>query len=367
VTDSNHTKTYPRDRRRYQSGPDMVTAIGVFGKGVTLPMLAGQDSFTFGHADRCDLRIDEQYLAPVHARIDRIANSRASIRVTNVSSGKNEIVYNGEVAELEFEMGAGEWFEIGDSRYYALNEEMRLSRPAVMDVLGVRQHEAIDDLLIAAARESGRHILLLGETGCDQESLGRVIHQVSHRRHNRFFPLPERAKLDAATRNDLSDACNGSVLVHLHQKGKLDERLVAALVAPEAKLRLIICVRSPDKAEASFPAILVSDAKKIKIPPLRERIAEIPELLDRWFIARRSPLRFAALRTEVRESLLSHSWPGNLRELRTTMEHLAQLALYRSGRQATQAEQIPRGVFRGWLKKLNLKKLQFPLVSDKTD
>jgi hypothetical protein len=296
VTDSNHTKTYPRDRRRYQSGPDMVTAIGVFGKSVTLPMLAGQDSFTFGHADRCDLRTDEPYLAPVHARIDRIANSRARIRVTNVSSGKNDIVYNGEVAELEFEIGAGEWFEIGDSRYYALNEEMRLSRPTVMEVLGGRQHEAIDDLLVAAVRESGRHILLLGENGCEQESLGRVIHQVSHRRHNRFFPLPERAKLDAATRDDLSDACNGSVLVHLHQKGKLDERLVAALVAPEAKLRLIICVRSPDKAEASFSTNLVSDAKKIRIPPLRERVAEIPELLDRWFIARRSPLRFAALR-----------------------------------------------------------------------
>jgi len=197
VAASKTTVTYPSDRRGYQSGADLVTALGVFGKGIARPMLAGQDSFTLGRGDGCDLQVDDKYLASVNARIDRIVNSRASLHVTNVSSGKNDIVYNGEIAESGFEMGAGDWFEIGDLRYYALNEEMRLARPRVMEALGVRQHDAIDDLLIASVRDSARHVLLRGEPGSDQESLGRVIHQVSHRRHNRFYPLPERAKLDS--------------------------------------------------------------------------------------------------------------------------------------------------------------------------
>lgn len=363
------TTTYPRERRRYQTGTDTITALGVMGTGIALPMLAAQTSFTLGRADICDLRVDRKYLAPQHARIERIlVSSQASIRVTNVSSGKNDIVHNGEVASSEFDMAAGEWFEIGESKYYALNEEMRLARPEVMEVLGIRQYGAIDDLLLAAVKDSSRHVVLVGELGCDQERLGRQIHRASHRRHNVFHPMPERPKLNSTTRQHLSDACNGTVLVHLHHKGRLDERFVAALVHvhADAKLRLIICARSLDKVEASFPAALVNDAKKITIPPLRERISEISAMLDRWFIASRSPLRFSALRAELREGLLSHSWPENLQELRATKDLLIQLAPYRSVRQATKDSQFSRSALRGWAKKLNLT-LQLPLIPDKAD
>lgn len=320
-----------------------------------------------GRAESCDLRVDRKYLATVHAHIERIAGSHSTIRVANVSSGKNDIVHNGEVAVLDFVMGAGEWFEIGDSRYYALNEEMRLARPTVMEILGLREHHAIDDLLIAAVKDSTRHVVLLGEPGSDQARLARTIHQVSHRRHNQFYVLPDRPKLDSAIRQDLRDACNGIVLVQLYQRGKLDERLVATLVHPDAGLRLVLCARSLDKVEASFPIELVSDAKKITIQPLRKRISEIPELLDHWFIARRTRLRFAALRDELRQSLLSHQWPSNLEELRETADYLVQFAHYRSGRQATLESSITRSAFRGWIKTLNLRHLKFPLVPDRAD
>ena len=357
------TVTYPRDQRGYQCGSDPIAAIGVFGKGIALPMLLAQDSFVLGRAAICgDLRVDEQYLASMHARIDRVVGSRASIRVTNVSNGKNDIVYNGDIAEQGFEMGAGEWFMIGETKYFALNEEMRLARPRLMEVLGAQQHNAIDDLLISAVRESARHILLVGEPGCDQDRLGRVVHEVSHRRHNRFHVLPEKAKLDSGTRQDIQRANSGTILVQLPSKGKLDQRLVAALVDPAAKLRLIICAYSRNKAEASFPPDVIKDAKAIAIPPLRERTnEELQELLDQWFIARRSELRFSALRPEVREGLLSHTWPDNLKELREAADHFARLAHYRSGRQADRDSQLTRGKLRGWIKRLHLK-LKFPLI-----
>jgi transcriptional regulator with AAA-type ATPase domain len=152
----------------------------------------------------------------------------------------------------------------------------------------------------------------------------------------------------------------------MHQKGKLDARLVAVLVDPDARLRLVLCARSLDKAEASFPAAVINDAKKIKIPPLRERAAEIPELMDQWFIGRRSQLRFHALREELRATLQTHAWPENLAELREAVDNLAKLAHYRSGRQAERESQLTRGELRGWTRRLKLK-LTFPLLSDKNN
>jgi hypothetical protein len=361
VAASNRTVTYPRDQRGYQCGPDLATAIGIFGTGKELVMLAGQDSFMFGRADTCNLQVEDKHVASVHVCITRIVNSRASLRVSNVSSGKNDIVYNGEIAEREFEMGAGDWFQIGDGRYVILNEEMRLVRSQLMQALGVRQHAAIDDLLIAAVRDSARPILLIGERGCDQKNLASVIHQVSHRRHNRFYPLPEQAKLDNDVRQELLNARNGTVLVHVHQRGKLDSDLVAALIHPDAALRLVLSARSVDKAEASFPPDLMHDTRKIRIPPLRERIAEISELMDQRFILCRSPLRFSLLRPELRESLRAHIWPGNLEELRVTVDNLVDLAHYRSRGQAERESPLSRSKLRGWIKRLTLK-LKFPIL-----
>jgi hypothetical protein len=355
---------YPLDRRGYQSFPDLITALGVVGTGIALPLLVAQSSFTLGRSGLCDLRVDAKYLASRHAQLDRLLlSSRAGLRITNVSSGKNDIVYNG-VAESEFSIGAGDWFEIGESRYYALNEEMRLARPIVMEVLGIRRFKAIDDLLISAVRDSARHVLLLGEPGCDQERLGRIIHQVSHRRHKLFYAMPERPKLNRDDHQALRDTCNGTVFVPLHQRGKLDDRLVAALVHPDARLRLIICAPSVEKIEASFPIHVVNEAKQIMIPPLRDRTSEIGELLDQWFSARRSLLRFSAFRDELRSSLVAYAWPGNLGELREAADILVHLSHCHSARQAGRDSQFSRGELRGWAKKLNLK-LQLPLVPSK--
>jgi hypothetical protein len=355
------TNTYPPERRRYQSGVDLITALGVLGTDIVLPMLSAQFEFTLGRAATCDLRVDRKYLASIHARIERIPiSSHATLRVTDVSSGKNDIVYN-EIAAKEFTLAAGEWFQIGETRYYALNEEMRLAWPRVMEILGVRNIAATSDLLVAAVRDSARHVVLLGEPGSEQERLGRLIHQVSHRRHNQFHPLPELPKLNGTHRDDLQDAGGGTVLVPLYRRGKLDDRLVEMLTHPAADLRLIICARTPDKVDASFPSDRLHAVKQIKIPPLRQRKNDIPELLNQWFIARHSSLRFPALRQELRDGIMAHTWPGNLRELRALSGILLQLASCRTVGEATGECQVSRGTLRGWAKQLNTA-FEFPLV-----
>jgi DNA-binding NtrC family response regulator len=285
------------------------------------------------------------------------------LRVSNISNGKNDIVVNGEIAHQEFYLGVGDWFMVGKTPYIAVNQEMQSARGDVMEILGIRSHTAIDALLIAAVRDSGRHMLLIGESGSDQERLARMVHQISHRRHKRFYDLGPKAVLDADTRANLRDTEGGTVLVDVLKRGALDQKLAAALMHPDLALRLVIATYSPEKALASFSAPLVHGATHIRIPPVCERREEIAELLDKWFIGSRSALRFPLLRPELKTGLLSYDWPENLKELRTTAHNLMQVAHYRSEREAAKNSELSREQLRGWFRRLGIT-IKYPLIAE---
>src|SRR5262249_35841728 len=61
----------------------------------------------------------------------------------------------------------------------------------------------------------------------------------------------------------------------------------------------------------------------ITLPPLRQRPSDIRLLVDhfmRQYVTEGAPL---TLSSEVLESLLQHSWPGNIRELQNAVERAA--------------------------------------------
>jgi transcriptional regulator with PAS, ATPase and Fis domain len=66
---------------------------------------------------------------------------------------------------------------------------------------------------------------------------------------------------------------------------------------------------------------------EISMPPLRERLDDIPLLVEH-LLARRSGSRPAAKRISAQalELLATHSWPGNIRELANVVEHAAILS-----------------------------------------
>jgi hypothetical protein len=353
VAPSNGTETFPSSERGYFGGTHQVTALGIHGTGIELAMLAGRAAFTLGRAESCDLRAERRYLAPTHARIERLSNSNY-LRITNISSGKNEIAFK-NAAQKEFHIGPGDTFQIADTTYYALTEEMRLARPIAMEVFGAKRYAAIDDLLIAAVADSDRHIVLLGHAGSDQERLGQAIHEVSLRRGNRFVLVPPTHKPRSADLQTIRDARGGTILIWLPIKGKFDPQFTLAVLQPQARVRLIICAHSLNKADASFPAAVVSEAKQIAITPLHERRNEIARLLDHWFVECRSVLRFAALTEPNRDTLLAYRWPGNLQELRAAADHLVHLAHYRSERQAANDTHTSRSASRRWRKSLGLR------------
>ncbi|MBI4577788.1 MAG: hypothetical protein HY722_16125, partial [Planctomycetes bacterium] len=59
---------------------------------------------------------------------------------------------------------------------------------------------------------------------------------------------------------------------------------------------------------------------RLRVPPLRERLEEVPRLVEH-FLGRKHPLgRTRRLAPGVLEALQAYPWPGNVRELENCLE-----------------------------------------------
>jgi DNA-binding NtrC family response regulator len=68
-------------------------------------------------------------------------------------------------------------------------------------------------------------------------------------------------------------------------------------------------------------------AARIVLPPLRERREDIPMIVSRWLAQHGVPKRDARAMTRgAVERLTRHDWPGNLTELRGTLETMVAFA-----------------------------------------
>jgi len=311
-------------------------------------MLAGKSKFTFGTAPGCDICVERRHVSHSHALLERRADR---IQVTDLES-KNGIVFQGRKRK-QFEIGSGDAFSIDETVFYALNDEMRLSRPLVSEVLGPQRMAAIDDLLMEAVH--GRHVFLRAEPGCDQERLGRAVHRMSLRRRHRFVIAQPGAHDSAPVPQLVANARNGTLLLRLDATGaKLDPAFVEALLSPDANVRAILCARSLKEAIDGVTETLASSAYRVEIPPVRERSGEIAAILEGWFIDRQSRLRFSDFTNENQAALRAYRWPENLEELREAADLLIQLAPHQSERQAAQEVNIPRSNVKRWLDARNL-------------
>src|SRR5207245_10421455 len=67
---------------------------------------------------------------------------------------------------------------------------------------------------------------------------------------------------------------------------------------------------------------------RIAVPPLRERRADIPELIEFFLdkVNRELGTALVGVSSEARDLLLRHSWPGNVRELENALLRAAGVA-----------------------------------------
>jgi transcriptional regulator with GAF, ATPase, and Fis domain len=63
-------------------------------------------------------------------------------------------------------------------------------------------------------------------------------------------------------------------------------------------------------------------AAHVSVPPLRDRMEDLPQLVEHFLSLERPPRGLAEVPSEVWEMFRAHRWPGNVRELRNAVQRL---------------------------------------------
>jgi DNA-binding NtrC family response regulator len=209
----------------------------------------------------------------------------------------------------------------------------RLSAPAVLAVVG---KSAVAEQLraqIDKLKSLKSPALLVGEPGAGAEQCARLLHQAN----TPWVAPDDPAMLDDPENNLVGQAADG--ILFLREVGDLSPLQQRNLLAQVQKLERynarLVCSTSvalPEKiASGAFDARLyaILAAVVLRVPPLRERAEDVPELanlvLSRAIEAKEVAPR--QLNTAALNALRNYHWPGNLVQLESVVKTVAQLAL----------------------------------------
>jgi DNA-binding NtrC family response regulator len=225
-------------------------------------------------------------------------------------------------------------------------------------------------------------VLILGETGCGKELAARTLWQLSKRANMPFIPVNCGALAEHLVESELFghrkgaftnadkdhkgifEVANGGT-VFLDEVGELPKNVQVKLLRfleskeirrvgdsqPFRTDARVLCATNRDLRQMIREDVFREDLYfrintfEVRLPPLRERKADIPELAVHLLsrAARRPPDQVASLLTaEVMKVLVDHDWTGNVRELANCMEH----AFIVSGGQPIRPEHLPHLVRR---------------------
>ncbi|MDO9600580.1 MAG: sigma 54-interacting transcriptional regulator [Azoarcus sp.] len=214
------------------------------------------------------------------------------------------------------------------------------------------------DLVMRAAATSVS-VLLLGETGVGKERFARALHQMSPRKEAPFVAVNCAALPDELIESELFGVERGAFTgAHASRAGKferadggtlfLDEVGELPLSAQAKLLRVLqegeierlgdertrkvnvrlVAATNVDLQQAVAAGRFRRDlfyrlnVYPVTIPPLRERVSDIPPLVEAM-IERFCSLhgkRVAGITDKAMHALKCHSWPGNVRELENVLE-----------------------------------------------
>src|ERR1035438_6829630 len=213
--------------------------------------------------------------------------------------------------------------------------------------------------LIGKAANNRLPVMLLGESGTGKEVVARAIHDANPR--GQFVPIDCGSLVGTLVESDLFGHVKGSFsgaqenkkgLVEVADGGTafFDEigdlplemqvkllrllqerqfRAVGALQWRTVDLRIIAATHRDLRAEIAkgrFREDLYFrlNVFTIRLPPLRDRKADIPLLVDHFLErARAAGLPWFDPGPETRARLSAYDWPGNVRELKNAIERMA--------------------------------------------
>jgi len=226
-------------------------------------------------------------------------------------------------------------------------------------ILGRSQKiEALRQTILNVA-DTDTDILLIGETGTGKELVARCLHEQSRRQVNRFVAVNCGAMPESIIENELfghePGAYTGADHLHLGKFELADtgtfflDEIESMPLALQVRLLRVLQERTIDRLgggdpislnlriiaaskenllqlseEGSFRADLYYrlNVVTIHIPPLRQRLEDIPILFTHFLVkaAKKLERQPPPLSPGLREKLMRHSWPGNVRELQNVAE-----------------------------------------------
>jgi DNA-binding NtrC family response regulator len=153
------------------------------------------------------------------------------------------------------------------------------------------------------------------EKGAFTGAVERRVGRFEEANHGTIF-LDEIGEIDASTQVKLLRVLGEQVIqrVGSNQNVKVDVRVVAA-----TNKNLETLVREGKFRDDLFYRL---DVVPIHLPPLRERREDIPLLVDSFLreFARQNDRRILGFTSDAQEALQRYGWPGNIRQLRATIE-----------------------------------------------
>jgi transcriptional regulator with PAS, ATPase and Fis domain len=217
---------------------------------------------------------------------------------------------------------------------------------------------------IRTAAKSDIAVLILGPTGSGKELVARMIHELSRRGQERFQAVNCAALPDTLFESEIFGYEKGAFTgAHDRKPGRLelanhgtlflDEVGDLSLVA-QAKLLRVLEERRFERLggnrsiQVDFRLISATNrpldlfvrenrfredlyyrinAFSIRLPSLKERVVDIPVLgnrfLARYCAANGLPLDAKQFSNEAQDLLTTYHWPGNIRELESTVSRAA--------------------------------------------
>ncbi len=246
-------------------------------------------------------------------------------------------------------------------------ENVTLRREVEAHTRIVGEHPTIRAVLqtIERVAPTGARVLITGENGTGKELVARALHEMSPRAAEPFvevncaaipdelieselfghekgaftgavarrigkFELADGGTLFLDEVGDMSPSAQAKVLRVLQESvfervGGTETRRVDVRVIAATNRDLLEASRSGEFREDLFYRLNVVP---IHIPPLRERMSDLPRLVDHFLdqIAAQLGQPRKTITRRALDRLREHSWPGNVRELRNVIERVVILA-----------------------------------------
>jgi two-component system, NtrC family, nitrogen regulation response regulator NtrX len=207
---------------------------------------------------------------------------------------------------------------------------------------------------------TGSRVLISGPPGVGKEIAARMIHQWSPRAKAPFIVLsaammsPERVE-EELFGAEVEGVVRPGLLEHAHGGTLFLDEIADMPLTTQAKILRVLTDQSYHRVGGQRPVkvdvrVLSATSRNlqdeitsgrfredlfyrlnvvpVRLPPLRERREDIPELVSHFLARFAAERRMPALRIseEAMAALQAHDWPGNVRQLRNIIERTIILA-----------------------------------------